>query len=265
MYYRMYALTDLPLLQINSIEYTATSNKTRFGPGKRDKFLICYVLSGRGEYNGTPVTKGQGFLITPDVVEYIIPDENDPWELLWFVSADPKMWDLVKYYNANEKTLVFEFNYFEELEKLKYIVIANNMKTVNSAGILSHYFNILKNHLGAENQTFHNSAAQGYIDFSVNYFKSNYDQDISITKLTNLLGISQPYLYKIFQEAFGKSPKKFLTEYRIAKAKALLKETELSVSEVACSVGFEDPFCFSKCFSKYEGISPVKYRNSKKI
>lgn len=260
MYYRMYANNELPILQISSIEYAVCSNKTRFGPGKRSKFLICYVLSGEGVYNGTLVTKGNGFIITPDVIEHIYPNENNPWELLWFVSSDTKMLDLLKYYNANPKTLIFSFTFFDELEKLKYKVISYDMKTVNSAEILYHYFEVFKNHLSAENQIFNKTAAQRYLDFAVNYIKSNYDQDITIAKITTLLGISQPYLYRIFNEALGTSPKKFLIDYRMVRAKALLNETELTVSEVARSVGFEDPFSFSKCFSKKEGISPIKYR-----
>jgi len=262
MYYKVYATNDLPLLQINSIEYAANPKITRFGPGKRDKFLICYVLSGKGVYNNTPLTKGQGFLITPDVIEHIYPDNNDPWELLWFVSTDPKMWDLLKYYNANEETQVFSFSFFEELEKLKFTVISHSMKIVNSAEILHLYFNILKNHMSAENVVSNITAAQRYVDFSVNYIKLNYEQNITITKLTTLLGISQPYLYRIFKEALGKSPKEFLIDYRMARAKTLLKETELSISEVACSVGFVDALSFSKCFSKRHGFSPTKYRTN---
>ena len=145
MRYKIYATNDLSILQINNIGYAASPKETRFGPGKRDKFLICYVLSGRGFYNGTPLVKGQGFLITPDIIEHIYPDENQPWELLWFTSVDRKMWDLLKYYNADSKTLVFSYNFIDDLEKLKNTVISHSMKTVNAAEILSLYFGILKN------------------------------------------------------------------------------------------------------------------------
>ena len=105
------------------------------------------------------------------------------------------------------------------------------------------------------------SAAQTYVDFSINYIKTNCDQNITVSKLTEVLGVSQPYLYKIFKKAFGKSPKDFIIEYRINRAKGLLSETELSVADTARSVGFSDSFAFSKCFSSRQGCSPTEYRN----
>ena len=265
MYYRIFARNDFPILQMNSIEYAAAPEITQFGPGKRDKFLMCYVLSGSGAYNGTMLTKGQGFLVTPDIVEHIYPNKDDPWELLWFMSADPKMWDLLKYYNADPETLVFRFCCFDELEELKQTVISNSMKMESSAVILYHYLSILKNHMVSEKSAADGSARRKYIEFAVNYIEANYEQNITVSKLTTLLGVSQPYLYKIFKEAFGKSPKQYLTDYRIAKAKLLLLDKELIISEVACSVGLEDVCSFSKFFSKREGVSPTEYRRRNNI
>ena len=58
----------------------------------------------------------------------------------------------------------------------------------------------------------------------------------------------------------GKSPKEYLTEYRIKQACRLLKETDLSISAIAYSVGFENNLYFSKAFKKQKGLSPSEYR-----
>ena len=60
----------------------------------------------------------------------------------------------------------------------------------------------------------------------------------------------------------GKSPKEYLTEYRIKQACHLLRETDLSVSAIAYSVGFENNLYFSKAFRKQKGVSPSEYRKT---
>lgn len=60
----------------------------------------------------------------------------------------------------------------------------------------------------------------------------------------------------------NRSPKEYLTEYRIKQACRLLRETTLSVSAIAYSVGFENNLYFSKAFRKQKGKSPSEYRES---
>ena len=71
MRYKIYSIGELPLLKIYSIGYSSDINETTFGPSKRNLFLIGYVLSGNGIYNKRELHAGQGFLVTPDIIEYI--------------------------------------------------------------------------------------------------------------------------------------------------------------------------------------------------
>ena len=263
MRYKVYSIGELPILKIYSIGYSSDIKETTFGPAKRNLFLIGYVLSGKGVYNNRELHSGQGFLVTPDIVEYIYPDSSDPWELLWFSSIDSRFGDLFTYLKA--KSNVFEHTLPFELDEIKNFVIANNCKTISDAKMLEMFFSVFKHHVDEpESPDAKNTAAQRYINFSVHYIKTHYMGDVSISKLTELLGVSQPYLYKIYKEAFGKSPKSFIMEYRINQAKKLLSETEFSVTETARAVGYSDSFAFSKAFSSIQGISPTEYRTLNK-
>ena len=264
MRYKLYSMGYLPILKINKIGYSADVKDTTFGPKKRGYFIVCYVLSGRGFYNNVALGKGEGFLVTPDIEQYIFPDSDDPWELLWFISMDPKMGELFGYYNADEN-LIFRHNEPDELFEIKALAIAENRQTINDAKILEMFLSVFKHHTHTETEVHPDkTAAQKYIDFSVNYIKTNFGRDITVSNLTKLLGISQPYLYKIFKEAFGKSPKSFITDFRINRAKEMLLETDFSVAEIAELIGFSDSFAFSKCFSTKIGISPTEYRSIRK-
>ena len=264
MRYKLYSMGQLPVLKINKIGYSDDVKDTAFGPKKRDYYIICYVLSGKGFYNNTVLGEGEGFLVTPDITEHIYPDKDEPWEILWFISVDPKMQELFEYYNA-DRNFIFRHSCPVELFEIKELAIAENRKTINDAKMLELFMSVFKHHLNTDSDfSADKTAPQKYIDFSVNYIKTNFGQDLTVSKLTRLLGISQPYLYKIFKEAFGKSPKGYITDYRMNVAKEMLAETDFTVAEIAYKTGFSDSFAFSKCFSARAGMSPTDYRNMQK-
>ena len=57
----------------------------------------------------------------------------------------------------------------------------------------------------------------------------------------------------------GQSPIDYLTDYRISEACYLLKNSNLSIAEIAVSVGFFDQFYFSRVFKKVKGVPPSRY------
>ena len=265
MRYRVFSLGELSVLKIHSFGYSSDINGSTFSARQNELYLISYVLSGKGTYNGNPISAGQGFIFMPNVVQYVYPDSSDPLELLWFTSADSRFADLLPHYNADSETNIFTHNFPSELLDIKELVVAENRTTISDGRMLELFFSVFKHHLNERHfiVTKH-TAPQRYIDFSVNYIKTHYNRDISVSKLTKMLGISQPYLYRIFKEAFGKSPKAFINEHRINHAKKLLTETDIPISRVASSVGYSDSFAFSKAFSAVQGVPPTEYRRLNK-
>ncbi len=265
MRYRIYSIGELPILKLHAVGYSGDISGSTFVSRKVDTYLVGYVLSGKGIYNGNHVTAGQGFIFSPNIEENLYPDKSDPLELLWFTSADPLFSSLLKHYNADSKTNIFNHSSPPELQYIKELVITENRNTISDGRMLELFFAVFKHHLSESiPESEESTAPQRYIDFSGNYIKTHYNRDVSVSKLTELLGVSQPYLYKIYKEAFGKSPKAFITEYRINQAKKLLLETKLSIAETALSVGYSDSFAFSKAFSAIQGCSPSEYRNMHK-
>ena len=91
------------------------------------------------------------------------------------------------------------------------------------------------------------------IDFARNRALSDY---------AKMCGISTSYFISCFTKEYGMPPYRYLTQIRISQAKHLLLETGISISEIARSVGYADPFCFSRIFRKYTGMSPSEFRCS---
>lgn len=82
----------------------------------------------------------------------------------------------------------------------------------------------------------------------------------SVTELASKLNLSKSYFQHIYSELFGCSVMRDIINARLEHAKYLLDHTELSVSQIANSCGYENDTHFMRQFKKFIGISPRKYR-----
>jgi AraC-like DNA-binding protein/ligand-binding sensor protein len=88
----------------------------------------------------------------------------------------------------------------------------------------------------------------------------NYTRKISLQEIAAAAGLSAPYFSTIFKEEMGENLSGYLNRLRVEKAGHMLIETDLTLSKIALSCGFEDQSWFSKIFKSYAGLSPGKYR-----
>ena len=94
----------------------------------------------------------------------------------------------------------------------------------------------------------------------VNYIYNNYNQKITIEELSQLLNYSPYYFSRFFKELTGRTPIDYLNRYRIFRASELLRTTEVSISDAAFAVGFENLSYFIRMFRKYNSCTPSLYR-----
>ena len=94
------------------------------------------------------------------------------------------------------------------------------------------------------------------------YIDMNYFTPLKLYDIAQVFNIHPNYMTAIFKKRFNITPKKYLDKLRYHKAKALLTETKLSITEVAQAVGLEDSLSFSKIFKQKFNISPSEYRKS---
>ena len=90
----------------------------------------------------------------------------------------------------------------------------------------------------------------------------SYDAPITIDDLSRAVALSPYYLIRAFKHVYKQTPHQYLVGQRIAKAKELLRNSDLSVTEICAEVGFESLGSFSTLFRKVAGISPSAYRVS---
>ncbi len=87
--------------------------------------------------------------------------------------------------------------------------------------------------------------------------------DFSVQELSRELGVSRAQLYKKVVSITGQSPIEFIRDIRLKRAALLLEKSQLSVSEIAYKVGFNNPRYFSNYFKEAYHVLPSKYLESK--
>ena len=89
------------------------------------------------------------------------------------------------------------------------------------------------------------------------------DPELSIEMLSGELGLSRAQLFRKVKAKLGVSPVDLIRQIRMQKAQQMFRRTDLSVSEVAYSVGFSSSSYFSKCYKDYFGVAPKQLRQDK--
>jgi AraC-like DNA-binding protein len=97
---------------------------------------------------------------------------------------------------------------------------------------------------------------------SIAYMSERLDQPLQVSALAARANISQSHYFALFKRHIGSTPIEYFTQLRIQRACHLLSTTSMSVKGVAATLGYDDPFYFSRVFRQVQGIAPSDYRNT---
>ncbi|MGB8955885.1 MAG: bifunctional transcriptional activator/DNA repair enzyme AdaA [Tumebacillaceae bacterium] len=89
-----------------------------------------------------------------------------------------------------------------------------------------------------------------------------YQEELGLNEVANRLFVSPFHLHRSFRKIAGVTPAQFLSEQRLAAAKRLLTDTELSVTQIAFAVGYQSAAHFSTFFRKETGQAPSQYKKT---
>jgi len=94
------------------------------------------------------------------------------------------------------------------------------------------------------------------------YLNSNYREELDFEKMARDLQISYSYIRKIVKSVTGKSVLDYINSLRISEGKRLLRQTDMTIAEIALNLGYNNVQSFNRFFKKYEGITPGEFRSS---
>lgn len=238
-----------------------------FGPAVRPNYIIHYVLSGKGYYNVNDIkytlTTNYGFLIEPNTQIFYQADIKNPWTYLWIGFSGNQTKKYLHEIGLNHDNLIFKNNHADELKNVILKLLKNNNLTLKEEfyrqGLLYEFFSILMDDTYMCNKidsTYNNL----YIQKSIEFIKNNYSNGIKISDIAEHLNISRSYLYILFNQTLGVSPKDYLSNFRLTRAAELLIITENSIDNLCTACGYNNCEVFSSAFKSKFGLTPIKYR-----
>ena len=92
------------------------------------------------------------------------------------------------------------------------------------------------------------------------YLDEHFAEKITLDELSEQFFINKYYLTRIFKDTYGSTISHYVLAKRITRAKQLLRFSDMTMDEIAATVGMNDANYFSRAFRKVEGISPTEYQ-----
>lgn len=96
---------------------------------------------------------------------------------------------------------------------------------------------------------------------ATDYLESNLTGDVSIKEVAASLDMTPALFTRLFRQATGTTPYRWVVQKRVDRAAIMLKSSDLSIGEIAVACGFSDHAHFTRVFSTYMGLPPRKWRN----
>lgn len=234
--------------------FTVSSNKGRNQKIKnREYYGLSFCSEGKITYtiNGKQVISDKNYAtILPKGKSYsLYGDKTGIFTVINFDCRELLCDEVISLPIQNSDT------YIKDFEKMKALSLFEE----NRAKTMSVFYSIL-HRLSLE------SSVRNVIIPAIKYIEKNYQNPkLSNTELAEKCNISEVYFRKIFTETYKTTPKQFIVDIRINKAKQLLSDGFLNIGAVAEECGFSNQYHFCRLFKEKTGLTPTEYMKRNRI
>lgn len=239
--------------------------------GLPENFLF-YCVDGKGWYSigdkKYQVNANECFMLPQNIEHAYGSDEEHPWSIYWIhfggecLPEFNKMQVVQKFFKpslikqSGEVTIHFSKIY----KALELGYSTDNLVFANMC--LSHFLTLFI--YNAKHDTVVEKDQMDCVDNAILHMQEHINDNITLNELSSHYNYSASRFSSIFKQKTGHSPIDYFNQMKMQKASQQLDFTNRSVKDIALSMGFDDPYYFSKRFKKITGMSPRKYRTVKK-
>lgn len=230
----------------------------------RHHHSVSFVVNGEGIlYVGKKkykVQKGDIFILPKNSKTKYYPVNQNNWEYFWFDFNGLKSEEYLNLIDMSKDKCVSKFGNLNDIIYQCESIISRKHKNANIGyyEVLSAFYNAVDLIVKNKNNSTLNTNLKESI---TNYIKLHYSRpSLTIDEICNIFNISHSYLCKIFKKYSNLTAKGTIIKIRLKEAEKLLLNTNLSIKQIAFSVGFYDDTYFMKTFKKEYHITPSEYR-----
>lgn len=236
--------------------------------GLPENFLF-YCVDGYGWYQigDKQYTVGPNeFFILPQNVEHAYGSaEEDPWTIYWIHFGGDFLPEFNRMVTAKEVMKPTYIQNNEEIYKLfgriyKTLELGystDNLMFVNMC--LSHFLTLFMYSPRHHAAIPHDST--DCIDSAIVYMQEHISENLTLNELSQHYNYSPSRFSGLFKQKTGYAPIDYFIQMKMQKASQQLALTSKSIKDIAMSMGFDDPYYFSRRFRKIIGVPPTAYRN----
>lgn len=240
-------------------------------PGGISQNILIYCIEGKGWLqlpSGSFTINPNEFLIIPaDMAHKYGADESNPWTIYWahfkgiqsayFSSLLSKQYKTFVNYTVflDERIKIFDSMY----RNLESGYSLDNL--VYSSVSFAYFLTSLS--FTEKFATAHHAIEKDVVDISIEYMQNNLLVPLTLEDMASSVNLSVSHYSNVFRKKTGYSPMVYFNHLKIQHACQYLQFTTLRINEIASKIGIDDPYYFSRMFTKIMGISPLEYRNKK--
>ena len=255
-------ILNLPISELTLVNtYVFEKNTYPIINKGRPRHSLMFTVEGTEIYN---FDDGNTIYAKPNSVVFL-PMNSKYTIYLSGITSNVKMIDFLLYedypvfpFQIQIKNPNAIYSYFNEAEK-----IWNSNSVAKELECKSILYSLLVG-LVKESEVYINSSQTGKIKHAVDYLNQHFaDAEFKIQTLSEIAGLSQRYFNQLFYSEYKSTPKEYATHLRINRARELLNDAKLRITDIAISLGYCDVYHFSRIFKKETGYSPNEYRKLK--
>lgn len=251
--------------------YPRATNHYRERKKAIDQYVLIYCVDGSGWYR----LDGREFLVGKN--QFFILPAGSPhiygargwWTIYWvhfrgvYASVFAEGMQAPKDINVTVNSRISDrIGIFEEI--LSTLQSGEGIEDLRYASSLLYHFLASMRYLGQFRRSkTPDIDGQGVVDAAIHFMQENVGNRISLSDVTRFVGYSQSRFTQLFKQQAGCSPLAYFNRLKMEYACRLLTDTDMKINQVCFKIGIEDPYYFSRLFSKIVGVSPSDYRNRK--
>jgi AraC-like DNA-binding protein/mannose-6-phosphate isomerase-like protein (cupin superfamily) len=235
-----------------------------------DQHILIYCTEGKGQVQ---IEKKQYRLKPDDLI--VIPagsshnyaaDEKDSWTIYWIhfkgTIANAIVDTMITQFKGHHHSITYQLKRLELFDdiygNLERGYGNDNVCYANMClwHFLSSFLYDEKFNLPEKKQ----SKQDNIIEPSINFMQQHLSEMLQLSDIANFVNLSVPHYSFLFRQKTGFAPIEYFNQLKIQKACQFLIFTDLRIKEIAEQLGIDDPYYFSRMFTRLMGVSPKEYR-----
>lgn len=234
--------------------YCVTRNKSH-------NYVLEYVKQGKGyvEINDEKftVTKGDAYLLCPESKEKYYPDQKDPFQKCWvnFVGTDIE--------KILEALNIKGIHYFPKCNLMSYFIQLYSLEEANMNSLDFAYFaysTIVSMFIEMKKSLADNQKEDSLADKIKEIIDNHISENIKILDICDELKMCKATIINTFKNKYHVTPNQYKLNKRMEIAKNMLLNENISIKQIAISLGFNDQYHFSNSFKKHYHMYPSECR-----